>query len=53
MRVSQVVFEMPCLHRQHGAVLLLQGEVRRLREGKMRGGRLCNQDRGEPGRERG
>lgn len=47
MRVSHAVFEMPCLHRQHGAMLLLQGEVRRLREGKMGGGELCNRERGE------
>lgn len=47
MRVSHTVFEMPCLPRQHGAMLLLQGEVRWLREGKMGGGELCNQERGE------
>lgn len=39
MRVSQVVFEMPCLQGQHGAMLLPQGDVRRLREGKKAG---CN-----------
>lgn len=38
MRVSHAVFETPCLHRRHGTILLLQGEVRRLREDKMGGG---------------
>lgn len=53
MRVSHVVFEIPCLHRQNGAMLLLEREVRRLREDKLGGGGLCSQERGEPGRERG
>lgn len=48
--MSHVVFEIPCLHR---AMLLLEGEVRRLRGDKLGGGELCNQERGEPGRETG